>query len=39
MGPVTRAIQQEFEKLVSGKHARSAAWLAPVPAMDPATAR
>jgi branched-chain amino acid aminotransferase len=39
MGPVTRAIQQEFDKLVSGKHSRSAAWLAPVPAMAPATAR
>ena len=34
MGPVTRALQQEFDKLVSGRHARSAAWLTPVPAMD-----
>jgi branched-chain amino acid aminotransferase len=31
-GPVTRAIQQEFDKLVAGRHARSAAWFAPVPA-------
>jgi branched-chain amino acid aminotransferase len=39
MGPVTRAIQQEFDKLVSGKHSRSAAWLVPVPVMDPASVR
>jgi branched-chain amino acid aminotransferase len=39
MGPVTRAIQQEFDKLITGKHARSAAWLALVPAMDGATVR
>ena len=31
-GPVTRALQQEFDKLVAGRHARSAAWFAPVPA-------
>jgi branched-chain amino acid aminotransferase len=36
-GPVTRALQQEFDKLVTGRHARSAKWLAPVPAMDAAT--
>jgi len=24
---VTRALQQEFDKLVSGRHVRSAAWL------------
>ena len=39
MGPVTRALQQEFDKLVSGRHVRSAAWLAPVPAMDRAAVR
>jgi branched-chain amino acid aminotransferase len=38
-GPVTRTLQQEFDKLVSGKHARSAKWLAPVPAMDNVAAR
>ena len=38
-GPVTRALQQEFDKLVMGRHARSAKWLAPVPAMDAATVR
>src|SRR5215471_9642654 len=27
-GPVTRALQQEFDKLVAGRHARSAKWLA-----------
>ena len=35
-GPVTRALQQEFDKLVSGRHARSAEWLAPVPALNTA---
>src|SRR4029077_16169409 len=38
-GPVTRALQDEFEKLTSGRHARSAAWLSPVPAFDAALAR
>ncbi len=38
-GPVTRALQQEFDKLVAGRHARSAQWLAPVPAMDQAAVR
>ncbi len=33
-GPVTRALQQEFDKLVSGRHARSPQWLALVPAME-----
>jgi branched-chain amino acid aminotransferase len=33
-GPVTRALQQEFDKLVSGRHVRSAQWLAPVPARN-----
>jgi branched-chain amino acid aminotransferase len=32
-GPVTRALQQEFDRLVLGQHARSSAWFAPVPAM------
>ena len=35
-GPVTRALQQEFDKVVSGRHARSAQWLAPVPALNAA---
>jgi branched-chain amino acid aminotransferase len=35
-GPVTRALQQEFDKLVSGRHARSTEWLAPVPALNAA---
>jgi len=38
-GPVTRALQHEFDKLVAGRHARSARWLAPVPAVDAAVAR
>jgi branched-chain amino acid aminotransferase len=38
-GPVTRALQQEFDKLVAGRHGRSATWLAPVPAMDAAAVR
>jgi branched-chain amino acid aminotransferase len=29
-GPVTRALQKEFEALTRGRHPRSAAWLAPV---------
>jgi branched-chain amino acid aminotransferase len=32
-GPVTRALQQEFEKLTSGKHRRSEKWLSHVTAM------
>jgi branched-chain amino acid aminotransferase len=35
-GPVTRALQHEFDKLVNGRHARSAEWLAPVPALNAA---
>jgi branched-chain amino acid aminotransferase len=35
-GPVTRALQQEFDKVVSGRHARSAQWFAPVPALNAA---
>jgi branched-chain amino acid aminotransferase len=38
-GPVTRAMQQEFDKLVNGRHARSAAWFSPVPALKAATVR
>jgi hypothetical protein len=38
-GPVTRALQQEFDKLVSGRHARSTEWLAPVPALNAAAVR
>jgi branched-chain amino acid aminotransferase len=38
-GPVTRALQQEFEQLVKGRHARSAEWLAPVPALNAAAVR
>src|SRR3989440_2623706 len=30
MGPVAHALQQEFDELVAGRHARSEAWLAPV---------
>src|SRR6266446_6642003 len=38
-GPVTRALQEEFDKLVSGRHVRSAEWLAPVPALNTAAVR
>jgi branched-chain amino acid aminotransferase len=38
-GPVTRALQHEFDKVVSGRHARSSEWLAPVPARDAAGVR
>jgi len=38
-GPVTRALQREFDKVVSGKHARSGEWFAPVPALNAAAAR
>ncbi len=37
-GPVTRALQVEFEKLSGGRHERSAEWLSPVPAFDAALA-
>ncbi|MGH9547046.1 MAG: branched-chain amino acid transaminase [Terriglobales bacterium] len=33
-GPITCALQAEFEKLTSGCHERSAAWLSPVPAFE-----
>jgi len=35
-GPVTRALQAEFERLTSGRHARSAAWFSHVPAFEAA---
>jgi len=35
-GPVTRAMQEQFDKVVSGRHARSAQWLAPVPVLNAA---
>jgi branched-chain amino acid aminotransferase len=35
-GAITRALQAEFDKLISGRHARSAQWLAPVPALNQA---
>jgi branched-chain amino acid aminotransferase len=38
-GPVTRALQREFDKLVNGQHVRSAQWLAPVPALNAAAVR
>ncbi len=37
-GPVTHALQAEFDKLTSGRHPRSAEWLSPVPAFDAALA-
>jgi branched-chain amino acid aminotransferase len=36
MGPVTKSLQVEFDKLIGGRHARSAQWLAPVPALNQA---
>jgi branched-chain amino acid aminotransferase len=38
-GPVTRALQKEFDKLIRGRHAKSAEWLSPVPAMNAAAVR
>src|SRR5271165_5498696 len=38
-GPVTRALQQEFDQLVRGRHAKSAQWFAPVPALNAAAVR
>src|SRR5208282_694391 len=38
-GPVTRALQHEFDKVVSGRHAKSSEWLAPVPALNAAAVR
>jgi len=36
MGPVTKSLQAEFDKLIGGRHVRSAQWLAPVPALNQA---
>jgi branched-chain amino acid aminotransferase len=38
-GPITTALQVEFDKLVSGRHARSAQWLTAVPAQNAAVGR
>lgn len=38
-GPITRALQQEFDKLVSGRHGRSKAWFALVPSLHTAAGR
>jgi branched-chain amino acid aminotransferase len=38
-GPVARALQQEFDQVITGRHARSAEWLAPVPALNTAAVR
>lgn len=38
-GPVTQALQREFDMLISGRHGRSKAWFAPVPALDRAAVR
>src|SRR6201993_2317714 len=35
-GPVTHSMQPAFDPLTSGRHPRSAQWLSPVPAFDPA---
>src|SRR5258707_6306381 len=37
--PVTHALQHEVDTLVSGRHARSAEWLAPVPALNSGAGR
>lgn len=34
-GPVTRRFQDAFHEVVAGRHARSAAWLAPVRSAEP----
>ena len=38
-GPVSRELQHAFDELTSGRHARSAQWFSPVPALHPATVR
>jgi branched-chain amino acid aminotransferase len=38
-GPVTRALQREFDELVTGRHAKSTEWLSPVPALNAAAVR
>jgi branched-chain amino acid aminotransferase len=38
-GPVTRIMQDAFERLTTGRHPRSAEWLSQVPALDPVLAK
>jgi branched-chain amino acid aminotransferase len=38
-GPVTRTMQDDFERLTTGRHPRSAEWLSQVPALDPILAK
>lgn len=38
-GKVARALQRAFDEVTSGRHARSADWLASVPALDRAAAK
>jgi branched-chain amino acid aminotransferase len=38
-GPVARALQESFEQVTSGRHARSAQWLSYVPAFESAGAK
>ena len=38
-GPITQAMQQAFDEVTGGNHARSAEWLSYVPAFDVAVAR
>ena len=38
-GLITYSMQQAFEQLTSGRHARSAQWLSPVPAFAPVGAK
>jgi branched-chain amino acid aminotransferase len=38
-GPVTKSIQDVFDTVTSGRHARSAEWLSYVPAVEPASAK
>jgi branched-chain amino acid aminotransferase len=38
-GSVTRKLQKAFDDLTSGRHARSAQWFSPVPALDHATVK
>ncbi len=37
-GPITRVLQQAFDEVTSGRHARSADWLSYVPVFDAAVA-
>ncbi len=38
-GPVTKSIQDVFDEVTGGRHARSAEWLSYVPAIEPAGAK